>query len=190
MLDVASKILICLLLAAILGLIIGYLLGKCNGELQARRDGAWIPSQPPAPRKTKRVVQEDTSLESRRPERDHLEVVEELDESMIDEPNDDIYGEQPMYLTRPRDGEGDKLTRIRGIGVKIDEALKDVGIFHFDQIANWSEANIDWIENNVAFPGRVKREQWVAQARILASGKSTGFSKRVDNGEVASSIKK
>jgi len=184
MLDVASKILICLLLAAILGLIIGYLLGKCNGELQARRDGVWTPPLAPAPRRTQ---QDDAPLESRRPQRDHLEVEEEIVEEMEDS---SYSGDQPMYLTAPRSGEGDKLTRIRGIGVKIDEALNEVGIFHFDQIANWSEENIDWIENNVAFPGRVKREQWVAQAKILASGKATGFSKRVDNGEVASSIKK
>jgi len=69
----------------------------------------------------------------------------------------------------------------------IEETLNNQGIYHFDQIANWTEENIKWVDANVAFPGRVKRENWVEQAKALAAGEETEFSKRVDAGEVSTS---
>ncbi|MEO0956109.1 MAG: hypothetical protein AAFY12_14030 [Pseudomonadota bacterium] len=48
-------------------------------------------------------------------------------------------------------------------------------------------ANVDWVEDFMSFPGRIEREDWIAQARTLAEGKETEFSKRVDAGEVESS---
>jgi len=92
-------------------------------------------------------------------------------------------------LDAPRDGRKDNLTRIKGIGIKIDEALNSIGIWHFDQIAVWTEENMAWADKELAFPGRAKRDDWVGQAKLLAEGKETEFSKRVDKGEVASSKK-
>jgi len=92
-------------------------------------------------------------------------------------------------LDAPRDGKKDNLTRIKGIGIKIDEALNSIGIWHFDQIATWTEENMVWADRELAFPGRAKRDDWVGQAKLLAKGEETAFSKRVDKGEVASSKK-
>jgi len=92
-------------------------------------------------------------------------------------------------LDAPRDGKKDNLTRIKGIGIKIDAALNAIGIYHFDQIAAWTEENMAWADRELAFPGRAKRDDWVGQAKLLAQGKETEFSKRVDKGEVASSKK-
>ncbi len=39
----------------------------------------------------------------------------------------------------------------------------------------------------MSFPGRIEREDWIAQAKELATGGETEFSKRVDAGQVASS---
>jgi predicted flap endonuclease-1-like 5' DNA nuclease len=97
--------------------------------------------------------------------------------------------DKPETLQAPREGQKDNLKRIKGIGPKIEETLNAQGIFHFDQIANWNEKNIAWVDDNVAFPGRVQREEWVSQAKKLASGEETEFSKRVDSGEVSSSKK-
>ena len=41
----------------------------------------------------------------------------------------------------------------------------------------------------MSFPGRIEREDWVAQARDLAAGKATEFSQRVERGEVSTSKK-
>ena len=44
-----------------------------------------------------------------------------------------------------------------------------------------------WVEGYLSFRGRIGREDWVGQAKKLASGAETEFSKRVDAGEVESS---
>lgn len=81
----------------------------------------------------------------------------------------------------------DDLKRIRGVGVLIEKRLNSLGIYSYEQIANWSGADIDRISQILDFKGRIERENWVEQARILASGGQTEFSRRVDRGEVESS---
>jgi len=130
MLEIASQMILCLLLAALLGFIIGYLFGKST-----------------------------------------------------------CTNDKPVLLTEPRNGTKDNLTRIKGIGLKIEEALNKIGIYHFDQIAAWDAENIAWADSTLGFPGRAERENWVAQAQALAAGEETEFSKRVDAGEVSSSKK-
>jgi len=88
----------------------------------------------------------------------------------------------PQLLSHPQ-GEPDDLKRIKGVGPVMEKTLKELGIFHFHQIAAFTEDNIRWIDNNLAFPGRVNREQWVRQAEILAKGASTEFSDRYDERE-------
>ncbi|NQY95655.1 MAG: NADH-quinone oxidoreductase subunit NuoE [Henriciella sp.] len=85
------------------------------------------------------------------------------------------------------DGEEDDLKRIKGIGPVNERALNELGIFKFSQIAAWTSANVDWVEDFMSFPGRIEREDWIAQAAKLAEGEETEFSKRVDAGEVESS---
>ena len=75
---------------------------------------------------------------------------------------------RPMALDRPRDNRPDDLKQIKGIGPKIEASLHSLGIFHFDQIAAWSKADADWIDAQLGFKGRVRRERWIAQAADLA----------------------
>ena len=84
-------------------------------------------------------------------------------------------------------GEEDDLKRIKGIGPVNERALNELGIYKFGQIAAWTPANVDWVEDFMSFPGRIEREDWIAQAKTLAEGEETEFSKRVDAGEVESS---
>lgn len=81
------------------------------------------------------------------------------------------------------DGEGDDLKRIRGVGVLIAKRLNALGITHYEQIANWSNADVDRISKQMEFGNRIEREGWIQQARILASGGQTEFSRRFDRGE-------
>ncbi len=85
------------------------------------------------------------------------------------------------------DADREDLKRIKGIGPKNEDQLNALGIYTFAQIAGWSPQNIDWVEDHLSFPGRIEREDWIAQATSLASGKETAFSKRVDAGDVPSS---
>lgn len=71
---------------------------------------------------------------------------------------------KPAFLKAPR-GTADDLTRIKGIGAKLSAVLNDLGIWHFDQIASWTPENCAWIDEHLAFKGRVQREAWVEQAQ-------------------------
>ncbi|MER9586428.1 ATP-binding cassette domain-containing protein [Mesorhizobium sp. M0276] len=90
-------------------------------------------------------------------------------------------------LPAPRGGKADNLTRIKGIGSVNEKKLNDHGIFHFDQIGAWKKADVEAAEAYLAFDGRIAREEWVKQARLLSQGKDTEFSRRVDAGKVATS---
>jgi Uncharacterized conserved protein len=87
----------------------------------------------------------------------------------------------------PRGGKADDLKRIRGIGKQNEGRLHGLGIWHFDQIAAWTPAEVRWVGAFLAFPGRIEREGWVEQAAVLAKGGETDFSKRADKGLVATS---
>jgi predicted flap endonuclease-1-like 5' DNA nuclease len=82
------------------------------------------------------------------------------------------------------------LKRIRGIGVLIEKKLNSMGVVSYEQIANWSAADIDRVSQSLDFKGRIERENWVEQARILASGGATEFSRRMDRGEIETSRSK
>ena len=62
--------------------------------------------------------------------------------------------------------EADDLQKIKGIGPFIAEKLNALGIFKFSQLANMTSEIEE--EVNIAiefFPGRVKRDEWVKQAK-------------------------
>ncbi|MDK3072381.1 hypothetical protein QO034_04585 [Sedimentitalea sp. JM2-8] len=94
-----------------------------------------------------------------------------------------IYGDAspsgPARMTSARDTGADDLKLIKGVGPKLESALNAMGFFHFDQIAGWSQSDVDWMDDNLeGFKGRVSRDDWVAQAKILAAGGETEFSRR------------
>ncbi len=96
---------------------------------------------------------------------------------------------RPVPLPGPRGGRKDDLKRIKGVGPKIEKTLNELGIYHFDQIAGWSPKTVEWINGFISFKDRIQREKWIEQAKKLADGKETEFSKRVDKGDVPSSRK-
>ncbi len=79
------------------------------------------------------------------------------------------------------------LKRIRGIGVLIEKKLNSMGVVTYEHIANWTADDIDRVSQSLDFKGRIERENWVEQARILSAGGQTEFSRRVDRGEVETS---
>ena len=76
-------------------------------------------------------------------------------------------------------GEGDDLTRIKGLGPKIATLLRGLGVTRFAQIAAWSEADIARIDAQLGtFQGRIARDNWIEQARYLSAGDVSGFEAR------------
>ena len=96
-------------------------------------------------------------------------------------------GVKPATLATARGTGPDDLKRIKGIGPRLERMCFDLGFYHFDQIASWTPEEVAWVDANLeGFAGRVTRDNWVAQAKILAADGETGFSKRVDQGDVYS----
>jgi predicted flap endonuclease-1-like 5' DNA nuclease len=90
----------------------------------------------------------------------------------------------PAALDRP----ADDLKRIKGVGPKLEALLHTMDVRHFDQIAAWGPAEVAWMDANIeGFRGRVSRDDWVGQARVLAGGGETEFSQRVERGDVPTS---
>jgi predicted flap endonuclease-1-like 5' DNA nuclease len=92
----------------------------------------------------------------------------------------DVSGadEKPAVLMdTARAGGRDDLKLISGVGPKLEQTLNDLGIYHFDQIAQLKKKDIAWVDARVRFKGRIVRDDWMSQAAILASGGEAEFSK-------------
>lgn len=76
-------------------------------------------------------------------------------------------------------GPPDELTRMKGVGPKVAALLNGLGITRYDQIAAWRDEDIARVDAQLgAFKGRVTRDQWVEQARLLAAGDTAGYEAR------------
>ena len=74
------------------------------------------------------------------------------------------------------DGPPDELTRMKGVGPKVAALLNGLGVTRFDQIAAWTEADVARVDAQLgAFKGRVQRDQWIEQARLLAAGDTAAY---------------
>ena len=90
--------------------------------------------------------------------------------------------EQPAEPAAPRaptgtlkfmdapDGDKDDLKKISGVGPVLEETLNDLGIYHFRQIAAFTAEDIEAVEAETNFPGRIGRDEWIKQAAELAKG--------------------
>lgn len=185
MLEIASQITICLLLAALIGFIIGFIVAKgttkkpeeTNNNIKEKKDVEPTPepeiTEPKAtePKKTvsevptiKTTIEEEIEIPTEDATLRAVEALEELDEVVAEEKSNT---DKPELLDAAREGTKDSLTQIKGIGPKVEEQLNAAGIYHFSQIANWTEANIQWLEENTTFAHRAKKDLWVNQAKAL-----------------------
>jgi NADH-quinone oxidoreductase subunit E len=75
---------------------------------------------------------------------------------------------KPLALAAARGGVADALQSIEGIGPALEKLCHELGIFHFDQIAAWAAPEVAWMDANLkGFKGRVTRDKWVAQAKLI-----------------------
>lgn len=63
------------------------------------------------------------------------------------------------------------LSLIAGIGPTIEKKLRAAGITSWEQIASWTDADLEAKDKELALRGRAKREEWVEQAKELLAGK-------------------
>jgi predicted flap endonuclease-1-like 5' DNA nuclease len=122
-----------------------------NGESEAAPPAS-VESAPAKPKRVSEAI---------------LGELEAADERAEAEAAQEVARVRPMPMDKPVDGKPDDLTQIGGIGPKIQDVLNSLGIFHFDQIADWTSENIAWVDEYLSFAGRITREGWVEQAAVL-----------------------
>ncbi|WP_189510085.1 MULTISPECIES: proton-conducting membrane transporter [unclassified Mesorhizobium] len=72
----------------------------------------------------------------------------------------------------------DNLRRLIGIGPVNEKLLKGQGVTTYAQIAAWTDADVKRIEEVLNFDGRIAREKWIEQAKLLASGNEAEFARQ------------
>ncbi|MGH1421552.1 MAG: 50S ribosomal protein L21 [Hyphomonas sp.] len=80
--------------------------------------------------------------------------------------------EKPEVDARGRianfDGKADDLKKISGVGPVLEKKLNEAGIYFFSQIAALTAPQIEELEEEMSFPGRIERDDWVKQAAEFA----------------------
>lgn len=92
------------------------------------------------------------------PSETEIEIEEEIEEPIL---NFDTIG-------IGTEDDKDDLKLISGVGPFIEKKLNNIGICTFDQISKWTEKDIEDVTEKIKFfPGRIARDNWVAQAKKL-----------------------
>jgi NADH-quinone oxidoreductase subunit E len=99
--------------------------------------------------------------------------------SKEEEPAAGSVGTAPVTLKAARDGKGDDLKVIEGIGPKMEQLVNSLGFYHFDQLAAWTADEVAWVDSHLGtFRGRIVRDKWVAQAKLIVSEGIPAFLER------------
>lgn len=159
MFEIASLIVVNLLIASIIGFLIGFFVGKGTSSGINSVESDKVENTEKKELKAKSGINPIFKKNSR------------LDS-------------KPLVLSSPKPSGKDNLKKIKGIDSKVESDLNNLGIYHFEQISRWSSKNSDWIDEFLLLPGYSRRFQWVEQAKILASGRETLYSQKVENNEV------
>jgi large subunit ribosomal protein L21 len=184
MTNFSLQIIVLICAAFVIGIIVGYVLrrsyflpadkSRADGEsgvlLKSRADmkrtsllarGSTSASRKPA-RKPAAVAQPKAPAAPAAPE----------PEKAAKPPQAEHIAPETNAAAAPANRSPDNLQDIKGIGAVLEKKLNKMGIQNFDQIAAWTEADIDRVDRTLNFRGRIQREQWVEQARAMIGDKS------------------
>jgi predicted flap endonuclease-1-like 5' DNA nuclease len=89
----------------------------------------------------------------------------------------------PASASRPESGEADNLRLIQGVDEAAARRLRDLGVWRFEQIADWTPSQQQWISCELPPIGPQVLRFWIAQARLLAGGVETEFARVLRQGE-------
>ncbi len=167
MLDIALEITLCLFIAALIGFILGFIVAKATKKNVETKKNRATHSDKTLEEEIETIIDtvsdetEEIEIPTADDTQNAVKALKELDNAS------DKESQQPEILDQPRNNQKDTLTQIKGIGPKVEDKLNEAGIYHFEQIANWNEANIQWLEKNTTFAHRAKKDLWVNQAKSL-----------------------
>lgn len=84
-------------------------------------------------------------------------------------------------------GSIDDFTRIRAIDAQLARSLRGVGVTRYQQIGDWTGTDVVRVSRALSLGDRIEAESWIEQAKILASGGETSYSKWRGGGQVDAS---
>ncbi len=147
------------------------------GDTIKRIDGTEVPlltpwqssGQPSAPKATPKAAPKATSKPAPKSEAETAKpAAKSGPKPSLKNDGPPAAEKKPRTLKAPRKAGADDLKRISGVGPKLEGVLNDLGFWHFDQIAAWTEAEIAWVDSRLKFKGRIERDNWMEQAARFA----------------------
>ena len=96
-----------------------------------------------------------------------FEEVNQKDQEIEDLKNSVAANNSHSQVASIAELQADDLKQITGIGGMLEEKLNKMGITRFSDIASWDDTDIDRVDQELDFHGRIQRENWVDQARKL-----------------------
>lgn len=98
----------------------------------------------------------------------HAVATPEVDELPPEAPTPAARRAKPPVLQAPRHGAPDDFTLIEGVSLLQQTTLYSLGVFHYDQVAAWSDEHVAWIDNYLRLRGRIDDQEWREQAAALS----------------------
>ena len=97
-------------------------------------------------------------------------------ESVKPKPEPEVVHAAAAEAAPAKSDGADDLLMMKGVGPKLVAKLHELGITRFDQIAGWSDEDVERVDGELGnFKGRIRRDNWIDQAQLLAAGDTAGF---------------
>jgi small subunit ribosomal protein S2 len=94
-------------------------------------------------------------------------VVELVRDAAEEQAPESLDGEAVTPLFTAPEGDNDDLKKISGVGPVLEGKLNALGITRFSQIAEFSDDQVNQVDEHLNFRGRIEREDWISQAKAL-----------------------
>jgi len=83
---------------------------------------------------------------------------------------------EPVAPSVPEAPVAMEITQLKGLGPKLAATLAELGFTRIDQIAALTPAEADDLDARLgAFKGRMARDRWIEQAKLLSAGDKAGY---------------
>ncbi len=158
------------------------------GDTIKRIDGTEVPLLTPWVGKDGKVVSREVSDEPPAPAPTPKPAAKQAEEAKkVEKPKAEPKAKKPAKAApkaKKTADVADDLKQLKGVGPKLEEKLHAAGVTRFAQIAAWGPEDVTEMDDKLSFKGRIERDGWIEQAKTLASGEETEFSKKVAKGDV------